>query len=128
MEAWRQRFRPQAVLRTALETLGEQGGMLVTLPGRLQEFLDRVERGNLVWRLDPAETQRVLGRLEAMVNRLVLGAVLLSLAILAAALIAARSPLGLTLGGLRIHHMELWLLGVIGVIMAWLTALVLRRH
>jgi len=128
LEVWRQRFRPAAVLQRAWESIADHGDKLLTLPGKLQEFIDRAEQGNLVWRLDPAETQRVLGRLEAMANRLVAAIVLLALAILAGALLLAKPSLTLDLWGVRLVHLERWLLGLVGVLMLWLFVSMTRRR
>ncbi len=128
MEVWRQRFRPAAVLQRAWETVASHGDKLLTLPGKLHEFIDRAEQGNLVWRLDPAETQRVLGRLETMANRLVTAIVLLALAILAGALLLAKPSLTVDLWGVRLVHLERWLLGLTGAIAVWLFVSMTRRR
>lgn len=73
------RLRPPVIKRMLLEHLEDYYRLLTRLPDRLERILDLAAAGELKVKAVNPETDRIMRRLNTMVNRLVLGLLLASL-------------------------------------------------
>lgn len=73
------RFSPEGLQRLVIEHLEDYHQLFTHLPRRLDRVLDQAGRGELRIKTINPEMNRLLGRINAMVNRLVLGILLGSL-------------------------------------------------
>jgi len=73
------RLRPPVIKRMLLEHLEDYYRLLTLLPDRLERILDLAAAGELKVKAVNPETDRIMRRLNTMVNRLVLGLLLASL-------------------------------------------------
>lgn len=83
------RFSLQNIRRLLAENLADYHHLAVTLPRRLEQVLDLAASGELKINARNPETDRIIGRINVLVNRLVLS-ILLSALMIGSALLAGR--------------------------------------
>jgi len=111
-----QMVSPRLWGRRFLKGLGDWGELFTTLPRRAPRILDRLEQGGLEFTMSLKETDRAIGRLDRIANRL-------TISILIAALIVSLALL-MPLVAAEGQGFAFWLL-VIGFVVAALLGLML---
>jgi len=83
------RFSPQNIRRVLMENLADYRHLALNLPRRLEQVLDLAASGELRINARNPETDRIIGRINVLVNRLVLS-ILLGALMIGSALLAGR--------------------------------------
>jgi len=117
-------YSPRHWRRRLLPTFADLSRLAVSLPRRSERLLTQLERGNISINVHVHDTDRVLGELNGMVNRLILGMIMSGFAVATALLMQVYFTTGL-------DWPVKWLLGIGMAIViglgSWLAFSILRR-
>ncbi len=121
----RRRFSRRQLQKWLMEDLPSYGEMMLEIPERLHSLLGKLEKNQSRLKLEFTETNKVLGRMDRISNRLSFSVVLLSFSIIMAGLLVSISIRDVPLFGGNLPVVELGFVTA-GALALWLLMSIIR--